>query len=514
MFDEPPSSLAVQLLDAKPQTPQLPASSPSPRTPHFGGKGISFVASLALTVNNISGAGMLEFPQMFQRAGLLPSMISLLFVCGFSTLFATALADTVARIPGNSGFGRRIEFSDIFEHYIGRRTAMLTQAVFFLNLLSQNLASIVACAQMFDSFAAIFWPGASVALRVSPTVAWVWWERTSCEDARSPAANCVPFASEGEDALLITAGYAATALLFAPLGLMTLEENMTQQKLSFAALLLLSTQFLFAFCSTGRGPITLPWVGDHWVDALGVVIFNFAFCVTVPSWLNEKAPGVSVNQVFWTSTVTSTLLYTCVGILGARAFADAPENMLQVMISMQVDVFTRLCGTLFGVLIIGLGVPIFCVIGRYNLVNGGLCSEPWAHVWSSVLPWGTAWLLYQGSAILKLLSWSGLLLNGFIDFLMPGFVTLVSLGGARRAWRCCHGLRASTDTERVTASEVRPPSPLLYHLSPPLSGSNAWVQPLPRWLHPFYFELIAGMVACLLVVLPVAVWLQVLSAAR
>ena len=43
----------------------------------FGGKGFGLLASIALTTNNISGAGMLEFPQMFQRAGLLPSLLSL-----------------------------------------------------------------------------------------------------------------------------------------------------------------------------------------------------------------------------------------------------------------------------------------------------------------------------------------------------------------------------------------------------------------------------------------------------
>ena len=52
-----------------------------------------------------------------------------------------------------------------------------------------------------------------------------------------------------------------------------------------------------------------------------------------------------------------------------------------------------------------------------------------------MLPWATAWTLYQGSATLKLLAWSGIVLNGFSDFLMPGFVTLLSLvcaGGVLR----------------------------------------------------------------------------------
>ena len=424
--------------------------SPS-RRGRFGGKGIGFVASVALTVNNISGAGMLEFPQMFQRAGLLPSLLSLGLVCVVSSLFATTLADTVARVPHNKDFSRRIEFSDVFEEYIGRRTAILTQAVFFLNLLSQNLAAIVACAQMFDSFAGNFYPGGSYAFRLSPApVGWVYWDPSHCGgDATSASdgpqigmadgmpdggeggmSTCVPFAAEGDAALLISSGYVATLLLLAPLGLMTLEENMLQQKLSFAALFLLSGQFVWTFACTGLSDGHLPWIGHHWADSLGVVIFNFAFCVTVPSWLNEKAPHVSVNTVFWTSTTTATVLYTAVGVLGALAFPQVPENMLSLMLSSQVGLTTRLCATLFGVVIIGFGVPIFCVIMRYNLVSGGLCSEGWAHVWSSVLPWACAWMLYQGNLVLHLLSWSGLVLNGFIDFLMPGAVTLASLGAA------------------------------------------------------------------------------------
>ena len=44
------------------------------------------------------------------------------------------------------------------------------------------------------------------------------------------------------------------------------------------------------------------------------------------------------------------------------------------------------------------------------------------------------------------------------------------------------------------------------------AGFDPVARPLPAWLHPFYFELVAGMMACLLVVLPAAVWLQVFCA--
>jgi len=161
-------------------------------------------------------------------------------------------------------------------------------------------------------------------------------------------------------------------------------------------------------------------------------------------------------------------------------------------------------------------VPIFTVLMRYNLVNGGLCSEGWAHVWSSLLPWATAWMLYQGSVTLKLLTYSGLLLNGFIDFLMPGFVTLVSLGAAHRLVRCCRARSASTvaavedvddrGREAVLAAEPQAAEPT----PPPLHGSP--IRPFPPLLQPFYFEIIAGMVVFLLVLLPIGFCLQVSDA--
>ena len=44
--------------------------------------------------------------------------------------------------------------------------------------------------------------------------------------------------------------------------------------------------------------------------------------------------------------------------------------------------------------------------------------------------------------------------------------------------------------------------------SRPTSLMSTPVQPLPAWLRPYYLELVAGMVAFLLVLLPAAVWLQ------
>ena len=42
--------------------------------------------------------------------------------------------------------------------------------------------------------------------------------------------------------------------------------------------------------------------------------------MTVPSWVNEKKPQVSVKKVMWTSALTCSLLQLAFGLLGAWAF--------------------------------------------------------------------------------------------------------------------------------------------------------------------------------------------------
>ena len=49
--------------------------------------------SYALVVNNISGPGMLDFPQAFQAAGWLPCVLCILGVAAVSAAVACALSD-------------------------------------------------------------------------------------------------------------------------------------------------------------------------------------------------------------------------------------------------------------------------------------------------------------------------------------------------------------------------------------------------------------------------------------
>ena len=64
---------------------------------------------------------------------------------------------------------------------------------------------------------------------------------------------------------------------------------------------------------------------------------------------------------------------------------------------------------------------------RYNLVAGKVCGPRAGEFLGGVAPWLLGWLLYTGHGCMELLSWTGLVLNGFIDFVGPALVALVAV---------------------------------------------------------------------------------------
>ena len=391
---------------------------------------IGWFGSFALVMNNISGPGMLDFPRAFQQAGWVPCVACIGTVSCVSAVIALYLADA-HRALRSARPRSALEFSDVFGELFGRPVFLATQALYFLNLFSQNVAAIVATAQATDTLLVVL-VTRSVAVEFHWDGSWPsLLEWTGC--ARD---GCTPFDHEGAPpgafpSSVLTAGYALSAALLAPLGFMSLRENMSAQKLSFVLLVVLCVEFLLSFSSTLGEGVVVP-VGDRAWDVLGVVIFNFAFCVTIPSWLNEKSAKVDERPVIWGACLAAAVAYVIFGWLGGRAFDTAPDNVLDALTCRHASLFTRVCGGAFAFAIIGLGIPIFCVLMRYNLVSGG-CNVALATLVAGALPWAASWLVYRGHGIVAVLSWSGLILNSIVDFMLPMCAALATMdtGGAK-----------------------------------------------------------------------------------
>jgi formate dehydrogenase assembly factor FdhD len=59
---------------------------------------------------------------------------------------------------------------------------------------------------------------------------------------------------------------------------------------------------------------------------LGSIIFNYAFIVMVPSWINEKRAEVSVNRSHFTLLYFVTLLYSACGKCAEASVNRSPRR--------------------------------------------------------------------------------------------------------------------------------------------------------------------------------------------
>lgn len=365
---------------------------------------------------------MLDLPATFQRSGLIPTLACLLFVCLLTAFCSLHMADVISKYPGNARFQKEVEFSESFRHFWGRGWFIATQAVFFLCVSCLNISSIVDTAQVVDTFIGHWVHGGSGALLIggSGIVEYVTWDpQRDCTHHELKHGDCLAFSSFAGQGLLLTIGYIITALVFFPMALMDLKENAVFQIMGFVVLLLTSLQFVIEFCVSGLNHNISLW-GTSWDTLFGVVLFNFALVICLPAWLYERHASVSVPLVIHGSCLLSAVLYIFVGLFGAMAIHHVSDNMLESLLSgFLFGTSMQLGASLFAFMIIGLGIPLFSVLTRMNLVGSGLCSLRVGNALAVYFPWGISWMLYQGEAVTKLLSWGGVLFTSAVAFLLP-----------------------------------------------------------------------------------------------
>ncbi len=57
----------------------------------------------------------------------------------------------------------------------------------------------------------------------------------------------------------------------------------------------------------GLSPASIPFIGSDLSGVLGVVVFNYTFVVTLPSWVNEK-----VRSCICEPSIVFVCLHVCV----------------------------------------------------------------------------------------------------------------------------------------------------------------------------------------------------------
>lgn len=191
-----------------------------------------------------------------------------------------------------------------------------------------------------------------------------------------------------------------------------------------------------------------PHTGSQ-AGVLGIILFNFGFVTTVPSWINEKRPHVSTNRALWLSTTLCIIVFFCVGLPGAIGFSDVlqgpvtgtcarqltdgsyncPNDLLQVMTSHSLTPSSWQSGAgrfilkasayLFPIVAVVSSIPIFSIVIKYNMMENGF-SRPISFFWGAVFPWLIGFpLLYMPNFLAQFVNFTSLVFVSFTDFIVP-----------------------------------------------------------------------------------------------
>jgi hypothetical protein len=338
---------------------------------------------------------MVQIPVLFQQAGWLVPTIFFGYIGVLAGLTSLFLAKAVSQVPGNSDLSRRMEFSNLAKLLFPRWLYLLALFALIFNFQVTNMSSIVVSAQTMDStlLAAarktcalvIYDPdGSLVGLpnggpngTFLPGIASSVTGPFACVDADTDAiVTDSPFGS----AYVVSIGYLVTMAITVPLGYLNLDDNIWVQYGGFILLLLCIFVWVAQFFVLGLDFSRMPAVsGPGMGGVIPTVVFNWGFLTTLPSWLNEKNPNVSVAKATWVSIIISGVMFMLLGILGALAL-DYPngEDLLAALNSPGVsNIFlaSKIATYVFPSAALLSGIPVFSIIIRYNLLENKIVNK-------------------------------------------------------------------------------------------------------------------------------------------
>jgi amino acid permease len=387
-----------------------------------GGKDISFFGGISLLVNNLTGPALVTIPIIYQQAGWFTPTIVMLFIMIVSSLSASMLCEAITKISGNESFKNRVEYATVARHFLSRWAFILTMVLFAINAMSIIVSSIVVSAQtMDDTLIAIF----------KKTFALEFFPQLKFLSVTNPGNNLSPFGN----CFVLSLGYFIVLLITIPMGYFNLDDNIIIQNGAFTLLILIIIEWFINFFLVGLNLKRVPFFSTNQSQVLGTIIFNYAFTTTVPSWVNEKKEKVSINKTIWSSTGIATIFYIAIGLFGAWAYNFSNnEDLLDAINNNStgaLHIISKICVYLFPAVALLSTIPVYCIIIRYNLIENKLCSKPVANFWGVIFPWIISIFFYTGAGLIVVINWASLLVNGFVNFIIPIIIYLISIKKTR-----------------------------------------------------------------------------------
>ena len=422
-----------------------------------GGKTIGMFASVALLINNITGPGVPSLPNMFAEAGWLVPTIVFLLIWAMSSLSTTMYCEAMRQVPGNEHFSGRIEYTSIVKHYFGQTAYVFSQIGLNGALQSLNIISVIQSAQVMDSLVIYLSPANSTyGIDLTPIANYdpqgnVVNGSTSVFSSLQAGADFNPWGCHA----VLSVGFVVALLVTVPMGIFNLDDNMIIQSVAFVITLVCwAVWFVACFFSDSFSEANSSWTipavksGEDYTSqagVLGTILFNFGFVTTVPSWVNEKRPSVSVNKAVWLSSFLCIVIFFVIGIPGCMAFQDYLAGPATGMCKQGVNCKQDIMGVLtdptlspaslydnvvvrnilvwsvylFPIVAVMSSIPVFSIVIKYNCIENGF-SRGFSVFWGVVFPWIVAIpLSWQPDALNNFINFSSLVFVSFTDFIVP-----------------------------------------------------------------------------------------------
>ena len=207
----------------------------------------------------------------------------------------------------------------------------------------------------------------------------------------------------------MSAGYVVLFCITMPFCNAKLDDQMGLQWGSFVILVVcLVVYACYAGANATSGfPGDMPYADwDRMTNLPGTLIFNFMYTVFTTSWLSEKAPDVSAEQIAKTSAVFSGIIYVVIGALLACVFGTSVTTDVATVLSARSrPTYVRVASYAFGLGVLVSGIPVNIIITRDNLLAARM-SRGAANALAMVLPWCISWIVYESTAFGTLVDYS------------------------------------------------------------------------------------------------------------
>lgn len=365
---------------------------------------------------------MVLFPIVYQQSGWLPVTGVLVLLTVYTLICSVMILECMTALPNNQQFQRRVEYTTMCKYYLSRANYRIVQCFYQCSLLSMNITTILQSITVCD-YVLIQVFGETCAVPQLYPVPDIYCT-TGVTDSGTSAAAALSGTPFDSTSVVVSTGFLLCALLCVPLGLYNLDDNIYIQQVSCIGVVAICAIWCTLFAGLGFQLERVPAIGSSYSQLIGVCVFNYAIITSLPSWVNEKHPTVSIGRTLLFAALGATLSFVCVGICGGLAFDHTGEsihttdNILTHVYNLHTTV-AYITFYAWPVVVNFTSIPIFAIMMRYNLIENHVCNNSIATAYSVFVPWIIAVLVYTGSGFTTIITFSGLIVSSFVNFIVP-----------------------------------------------------------------------------------------------